>query len=156
MKSVSNRIAFIALYAAIISLNSCKEEDDAKTDEEVQLAKLNGVWTMTKAVNGGIERSSEFVNMKITFDGTYAPGGIYNLATNADDMPIDSPWKASETWKFNTASVSGLINLQSDLRLIRYGFLDSKFRQLLIEYDDTGTEPGDGNWQFFFSKELPD
>jgi hypothetical protein len=152
MKSVNNRLVLIALYAAIIFLNSCQEEDHAKTDEEVQLEKLNGTWTMTKAVNGGIERSNEFVSMKITFDGTYAPGGIYNLATDADDMPIDSPLTANETWKFNTAYVSGLINLQSDLRLIRYGFLDSTFRQLLIEYDDTGT----GNWQFFFSKEKPD
>src|SRR5688572_21210495 len=98
MKSVINRIAFIALYAAIIALNSCQEEDDAKTEEEVQLDKLNSAWTMTKAVNGGIERSNEFVNLKIIFDGTYVPGGVYSLTTNADDMPIDSPWKANETW----------------------------------------------------------
>ena len=149
MKFVFKWLAFITLFAAILTLNSCREEDDAKTDEEVQLNKLNGTWTMTNAVNGGIERTNEFVNMKITFGGTYTPGGIYNLATNADDSPSDSPWNTNDTWKFNTSYVRGLINRQSDLRLIQYGFLDSDNKQLLIQYD---AGPADGNWQFFFSR----
>ena len=152
MNFVSERLAFIMLFAVMLTLNSCREEDDVKTEEKMQLDMLNGTWTMTSAINGGIERSNEFVNMKITFAGTYTPGGIYNLSTNADDAPSDSPWNTNDTFKFNTSYIRGLINRQSDLRLIRYGFLHAVNGQLLIEYDDTETDPADGNWQFFFTR----
>jgi len=159
MKSAYKWLAMIALFAAIITLNSCQEEDP-KTEEEVDFDRLKSTWTMTKAVNGGIERTNEFVNVRITFSGTYAPGGIYNLTTRADAMPGNSPWKRHELWKFGTYGPRVIV-LQSDPRLVMYSFLMSyavpeirpEHRELMVEYDLTETER---NWQFFFTEKVSD
>jgi hypothetical protein len=159
MKSAYKWLAIVGLFAAIITLNSC-QEDDPKSEEEVRFDKLKGTWNLTKALNGGVERTNEFVNVRITFGGTYTPGGTYSLATNADAMPSDSPWKANESWKFGTYGYHVII-LESDPRLVMSSFLNSyavpelrpKYRELLLEFDLTETER---NWQFFFTEEVPD
>ncbi|MGC3944846.1 MAG: hypothetical protein QM762_10070 [Chryseolinea sp.] len=158
MKFVTKWRSLIALFAAVLVLSSCGGDDNEKSEEEVQLDKLKGTWTMTSVENDGVDRSDEYPNMTMTLNGTYTSGGVYNLASNADEWPSISPWKADDTWKFNADTPTTIIIRQSDLQALNYT-LTSSDSQLKIEFNYSGagfnngrTSSVGGNWVFTFSK----
>jgi len=166
MKFVTKWLAFITLFAAILVLNGCGGDDPEKSEEEVQLDKLRGTWTMSSVENDGVDRSDEYPNMTVSFAGTFTSGGTYNFtsivddlnASTPDDWPSISPWKASDAWKFNTSTPSTLIVRQSDLQDMTYTLSNSD-SQLSIEFNYSGpgfnngrTESVSGNWVFTFTK----
>ena len=79
MRFVTKWFSFITLFAAILVLNGCGGGDPEKSEEEVQLDKLRGTWTMTSVENDGVDRSDEYPGMKITLSGSYTEGGTYSL-----------------------------------------------------------------------------
>ena len=158
MKFVTKWLSFITLFAAILVLTSCGGDDPEKSEEEVQLDKLRGAWTLTSVVNDGIDRTDEYVNMEINLTGTYTEGGVYNLTSTADEWPNLTPWNDNDTWKFNSSDVNGTIVRQSDLQDMDYELSNSD-RQLVIEFQYGGpgfnngrTASVNGNWVFTFSK----
>ena len=158
MKFVTKWLSFITLFAAIVALTSCGGGDPEETEEEIQLDKLRGEWTMTSVENDGVDRSDEYVNMVINLTGTYTEGGVYSLSSDADEWPNLSPWHNDDTWKFNTSNVSGIIVRQSDLLDMNYTLSNSD-SQLTIEFNYSGpgfnnnrTASVSGNWVFKFSK----
>jgi hypothetical protein len=158
MKFVTKWLSFITLFASLVALNGCGGDDPEKSEEEVQLDKLRGTWTMATVVNDGVDRSDEYTGMTMAIAGTFTTGGTYNYTSLATKWPSVSPWKASDNWKFNTSNFSGLIVRQSDLLDMNYALTNSD-TGLKIEFDYTGTgfnngrtESVGGHWVFTFSK----
>ena len=158
MKFVSKWVLFTTLFAAILVLNGCGGDDPEKSEEEVQLDKLRGSWTMTSVDNGGVDRSDEYPGMKISLTGSYTEGGTYGLTSTATEWPSISPWSKDDTWKFNTATPSSIVVRQSDLTDLNYTLSNSD-SQLRIEFNYSGdgfhngrTASVGGNWVFTFKK----
>ena len=157
MKFVTKWLSFITLFAAILVLTSCDKDDPEKSEEEVQLDKLRGTWTLASVVNDGVTRTDEYVDMTISISGTYTEGGAYNMSSQADEWPSLSPWKASDTFRFNTSDINEIIR-QSDLQAMDYTLSNSD-AQLVIEFDYGGpgfsngrTASVAGSWVFTFTK----
>jgi hypothetical protein len=149
---------FLTLFATILVLGACGGDDKEKSEEEVQLDKLRGSWTISSVDNDGLDRTDEYPGMKITLSGTYAEGGTYSLASTATDWPSISPWKKDDSWKFNSAAVSSVIVRLSDTVDLNYT-LGNDDSQLTVEFDYSG--PGfnngrvatvGGHWTFTFSR----
>jgi hypothetical protein len=160
MKFVSKWVLFTTLFAAILVLNGCGGDDPEKSEEEVQLDKLRGSWTMTSVENDGIDRSEEYPGMKISLSGSYTENGTYGLSSEVtdNDWPSVSPWKAIDSWKFDTATPGSIVVRQSDLTDLNYTLSNSD-SQLRIEfsYAEDGFNNGrtasvGGNWVFTFTK----
>lgn len=158
MKFATKWFAFITLFASVLVLGSCDSGGGEKTEEEIQLDKLKGTWTMTSVENDGVDRSDEYVNMVITLGGTYTEGGVYTLSSDADEWPSISPWNDDDTWKFNTSDVENFIVRQSDLNPMKYTLTNSD-AQLTIDFEYGGpgfknsrTSSVTGNWTFTFTK----
>ncbi|MEJ1237606.1 hypothetical protein WBG78_05745 [Chryseolinea sp. T2] len=158
MKFVTKWSSFITLFAAILVLSSCGGDDPEKSEEEVQLEKLKGTWTMASVQNDGVDRSDEYPGMKITLSGTYVSGGTYDLTSSATDWPSLSPWKASDKWKFNSANVSSIIVRVTDNLDMNYT-LGNSDKQLTITFNYSGpgfnnsrTSSVSGSWTFTFTK----
>jgi len=167
MKFLTKCRSMITLFAAVLVLGSCGSDGNEKSEEEVQLEKLKGTWTMTSVQNDGVDRSDEYPNMTLTLNGAYTENGTYNLASDVDDndattqndWPSVSPWKAIDTWKFNADNASGIIIRQGDLQALNYT-LASSDTQLTIDFNYGGpgfnnnsrTTSVNGNWKFTFSK----
>ena len=159
MKFATKWLSLVTLLAFTITLTNCGGDDDEKSEEEVQLGKLRGAWTMTSVDNDGVDRSDEYHNMQITLSGNFVKGGTYNLTSEADDWPSVSPWNDDDTWKFNPASISTMIVRQSDLQDMNYTLTNGD-NELRIEFDYTGpgfnnsgrTASVSGNWVFKFTK----
>lgn len=151
---------FLSLFAVVLVLSSCGDDDPEKTQEELQLDKLRGTWAISSVENDGVDRTDEYPGLKITLSGTYTENGLYNLSSTATDWPSISPWKASDTWKFSTSNVNGVIVRQSDLLDLGYALSNSD-SQLTIEFDYSGTghnnggrtESVGGHWEFTFTKQ---
>lgn len=150
---------FLSLFAVVIVLSSCGGDDPEKSEEELQLDKLRGTWTMSSVENDDVDRTDEYPGMKITLSGTYTENGLYNLSSEATDWPSISPWKASDTWKFSPSNVTGIIVRQNDLLNLDYT-LSNNDTQLTIEFDYGGqgynnggrTASVGGHWVFTFTK----
>jgi hypothetical protein len=158
MRFVTKWFSFITLFAAILVLNGCGGGDPEKSEEEVQLDKLRGTWTMVSVENDGVDRTDEYPGMKITLSGSYTEGGTYSLSSQATTWPSLSPWNATDTWKFNSATPSSLIVRVSDQVDMNYTLTNSD-GQLRIEFDYSGagfhntrTASVSGNWVFTFTK----
>lgn len=158
MKFVTKWRSLITLFAAVLVLSSCGGDDNEKSEEELQLDKLRGTWTLSSVQNDGVDRTDEYPNMSITLSGTYTSGGTYNLASVADEWPSISPWKATDTWKFAPDNVGTIIVRQIDLQAMNYSLSNSD-NTLTIEftyggqgYNNGRTESVGGNWKFTFTR----
>ena len=158
MKFVTKWRSLITLFAAVLVLSSCGGDDNEKSEEEVQLDKLRGTWSLSSVQNDGVDRTDEYTNMSITLSGTYTSGGTYNLASVADEWPSISPWKANDTWKFKSGAVGTGIVRVSDLQDMNYTLSNSD-NTLTIEFTYGGqgfnngrTESVGGNWIFTFTR----
>lgn len=158
MKFATKWLSFVTLLALAITLTNCGGDDNEKSEEELQLDKLKGSWTMTSVENDDVDRSDEYPNMQITLGGNFVTGGTYNLTSEADDWPSVSPWNDDDTWKFNPSSISSMIVRQSDLQDMNYTLSNSD-QNLRIEFNYSGpgfnngrTASVSGNWVFTFTK----
>lgn len=103
---ITARILSLSILAIVsILYTGCKkDDDDKKTEEQTQLEKLKGVWSLQSA-NDGQDRTSEFANLVLTLEGNYVEGGTYNYSFTGT-RPDPSPWPVSGTWKFDPANKS--------------------------------------------------
>jgi hypothetical protein len=166
MKIASRILSLVILIVIATVYMGCKKsEDEKKTEEQTQLEKLKGVWTIVSANDGG-DRTEDFIDdtdpnnkMKLTLEGNYAEGGIYNYSLTGP-RPVVSPWPASGTWKFGTNKLTELIrdpNTENEIPM-NYTVTDS---DLIIDFvipaDNEGWPGGRtgsvvGEWTFTFTK----
>lgn len=159
MKYVARLLSLLLLVSAGIFYASCDGGDDPqKSQEETQLEKLKGTWNIQSVNNDGTDRTDEYPGMTVNFAGTYSEGGTYNYTSDADSWPSVSPWKALDTWKFKTASVTSIVIRQSDMTEINYALSNSdKTLTLDFNYEGPGFNNGrvesvTGHWIFVLTK----
>ena len=159
MKYVARLLSLLILVSAGIFYASCDGGDDPqKSQEEAQLEKLSGTWNIQSVNNDGTDRTDEYPGMTVNFAGTYTEGGTYNYTSDADSWPSVSPWKALDTWKFKSGSVTSIVVRQSDMTEINYT-LGNSDKTLTLDFSDQGpgfangrTESVEGNWVFVLTK----
>ncbi|HEX6893282.1 MAG TPA: hypothetical protein VF141_21375 [Chryseolinea sp.] len=159
MKYVARLLSLVILVSAGIFYSSCDGGDDPqKSQEETQLEKLKGTWNIQSVVNDATTRTDEYPGMTVNIAGAFTEGGTYNYTSDADSWPSVSPWKALDTWKFNTGSVGSILVRQSDLTPITYTLSNSdKTLELRFDYSGPGFNNGRvesvaGEWIFTFTK----
>lgn len=139
----------------------CKKVDNnKKTEEEIQLNKLNGVWKLESA-NDGMDRTADFPNLALTLAGSFVPNGIYDYSLTGK-RPNPSPWPVNGKWSFGTNKLTELIrdpNTTSETPMT-YQVTDTK---LTLSFTVPDGSPGwtggtsrtnsvSGNWTFTFNK----
>ena len=155
MKHVARLLSLLILVSAGIFYASCDGSDDPqKSTEETQLDKLKGTWNIQSVVNDATTRTDEYPGMTVTIAGAFSENGTYNYTSDADSWPSVSPWKALDTWKFNTSSAGSVIIRQSDNTPITYTLSNSdKTLELKFDYSGPGFNNGRvesvaGEWIF--------
>lgn len=158
-------LSLLTLVAVSVFYTGCKDKDeDKQTEEQKQLTKLKGVWTLVSA-NDGQDRTADFTDnngpIKLTLEGNYVEGGTYNYSITGT-RPDPSPWPVSGTWKFGTNKSTEIIRDPggSSEVLMNYQVTDT---DLVISFNipdgSAGWEGGTsrigsvtGDWTFTFSK----
>ena len=160
MKNGSRLLFLLMLFSIGIFSVSCDEGGEDTTEEETQLNKLKGTWTLQSVNNDGDDRTDEYPGMTLTISGTYSSGGTYNYTSVATSWPSVSPWNDIDTWKFKSDAVTTVVVRQSDLQNMTYQ-LSNNDNTLQVSFDYPSSEPGfnngrvekvDGSWSFTFSK----
>ena len=162
MKIASRILSLLILVVISTFYMGCKkDDDDKKTEEQTQLEKLLGTWTVVSA-NDGDDRTADFTDstpMVLTLAGNYAEGGTYNYSLTGS-RPDPSPWPASGTWKFGTNKQQDIIrdpNTGNEIPMT-YSVTEN---ELIIEFtvpDGSAGWPGGrvgevaGQWTFTFTK----
>jgi hypothetical protein len=160
MNHLSRILSLLLLVSAAVFFSNCDGGDDPqKTEEEIQLEKFEaGQWTIQTVTNDGVNRTTEYPGMTLSFTGTFATGGTYQYSSNATSWPAMSPWEKSGTWKFVSGSVgSKIIRLTDDVEMT-YAFTNSD-KQLSLTFNYTGggfdngrVEKVEGAWSFIFTR----
>jgi len=159
MNHLTRVFSLLILVSATLFYSSCGgDDDDGKTEEELQLDKLKAAqWTLLSA-NDGTDRTSEYPGMTLTMSGTFSAGGTYNYTSNATSWPSLSPWKKDDTWQFQAGSVGSTIIRLSDDQEMNYSF-DNSDKQLSIFFQYMGpgffngrVESVEGPWTFVFTR----
>ena len=162
LKFAARALSLLILFiVATVYMGCTKDDEDKETEEQKQLTKLKGVWTLVSANNDSDDRTDEFTGpLKLTIDGTYAEGGTYNYSFTGT-RPDPSPWPASGTWKFGTNKSTDIVRDPGGVNelLMNYQVTDA---DLIISFNvpDGGGWPGgssrigsvSGDWTFTFSK----
>lgn len=158
MKYLSRLLSLFLVVGAGAFIAGCDGDDPSKSEEEVQLDKLRGTWTIQTVDNDDVDRTDEYPDMTLSIAGTYTEGGLYNYTSDATEWPSVSPWKAIDSWKFKSGSVSSIIVRQSDLQEMTYSLSNSdQVLTVTFNYSGTGfnnnrTSSVSGNWSFTFIK----
>lgn len=166
MKIASRILSLLILLVISTFYMSCKKDDDGKeTEEKKQLDKLKGVWTLQTATSDGGDRNGDFTDtngalIKLTLDGNYAEGGVYNYSITGT-RPDPSPWPASGTWKFGDTKSTELIRDPGGVNELpmTYQVTDTNLIISFTVPDGSEGWPGSGriesvtgNWTFTFTK----
>ncbi|MFO7259397.1 MAG: DUF5004 domain-containing protein [Bacteroidota bacterium] len=157
MKVMHRMLSVLVALAMAVSLTNCDDDKGGgKSEEEAQLEKLVGTWTLTSATLDGDSRTTDFPGLTLTLSGTFTQGGTYSYSFTGT-RPNPSPWPESGTWKFDSNPNSQIIRL-NDSQKMNYS-LGNGNSQLTIEFNYQGggfaggrVEEVNGNWQFVFTK----
>jgi len=158
MKHFARLLSVLVLVSAGIFYSSCDSGGDEKTQEELQLDKLKGTWSLQSA-SDGTDRTDEYPGMTMTITGTYSDGGTYNYSSTASSWPSISPWNDIDQWKFKSGSITTIIVRQSDLLDMNYSLSNSdNTLSFTFTYSGPGFANGrtssvDGNWAFTFTRQ---
>jgi hypothetical protein len=108
MKIAARILSLLIIVGLAIFSSQCKgKKDDDKSQEEQQLTKLNGVWSLSSA-NDGTDRTADFPGLKLTLSGNFAKGGVYDYSFTGK-APNPSPWPQTGTWKFGADVTKDII-----------------------------------------------
>src|SRR5690606_11940076 len=121
MKVAARVFSFLLLASAVIFLSNCKKDDPETSQEQIQLGKLVGSWTITSVTLDGDDRIGD-VNGVLVLEGTYAAdGGQYNYYFSSGNMPSPglSPWplktaSSKGNWKFGSNVSSQIIRVEDN------------------------------------------
>lgn len=161
MKIASRILSLLILFIVATFYVGCKKDDPGKkTEEETQLNKLKGVWTLVSA-NDGQDRTADFPNLKLTLEGNYVAGGTYNYSFTGT-RPDPSPWPADGTWKFGTNKATEILRDPGGVNEIpmQYQATDTDLIITFTIPDGSAGWPGGtsrvksvtGNWTFTFNR----
>jgi hypothetical protein len=166
MKIASRILSLLILVLVSTFYMGCNKEDKNKeTDEKRQLDKLKGLWILQDATMDSDSRTAEFTDtngpLKLTLDGNYAEGGVYNYSFTGT-RPDPSPWPANGEWKFGTNKLTELTRDpgEPDEIAMTYQVTDAN---LIISFSvpdgsegwaggTSRVESVTGNWTFTFTK----
>lgn len=157
---IASRILSLLIIAIMTTVYmGCKKDDDnEQTQEEVQLNKLKGDWTLEIA-SDGTPRTEDFEGLVLTLGGNYVQNGIYNYSLTGT-RPNPSPWPADGTWKFGTDKLRELVRdpTTEHETEMTYSVNDT---DLIISFNVPDGDPGwagsrvssvGGDWTFTFSR----
>jgi len=157
MKIIPRLLSILVAVAIAVSFTACGDDDEpGASEEETQLGKLVGTWTLSSATLDGTPRTTDFPGLTLTVSGTFSQGGTYAYSFTGT-RPNPSPWPESGNWKFDANPNSQILRL-NDGQKMGYS-LGNGNAQLTIEFTyQGGGFPGGrieevaGNWQFVFQK----
>lgn len=166
MKIASRILSLLILVSIAAFYSSCgREEKKKKTEEETQLGKVKGVWTLVTA-NDGMDRTADFLDdggnpMKLTLDGKYVEDGTYQYSFTGH-RPDPSPWPVSGSWKFGTDKSTEIIRDPGTDSEVTMGYQVTE-NNLIFTFNvpegsqgwpggNSRTKSVSGDWTFTFSK----
>lgn len=166
MKLATRILSLLVMASLATFYMSCDNGGgDDQTEEQKQLAKLVGSWSLASAKEDGVERT-DFDGLVLTLSGTYvSDGGIYQYSFSGT-RPNPSPWPGSGSWKFGSNVISELIRdpqqqggtAENEI-VMGYNITDT---QLTIEFTVPDGHTGwagsraktvTGDWVFVFTKQ---
>jgi len=166
MKIASRLLSLLILGLITTFYTGCKKDDDnKKTEEEIQLDKLKGVWNLVSA-NDGDDRTDSFApapgadpNLVLTVEGNFVQGGTYNYSFTGT-RPDPSPWPASGAWKFGTNKLTQIDRDPGGLNEIPMTYQVTA-TELILSFNIPAGHSGwpgsrinsvTGDWTFTFTK----
>ena len=162
MKITPRILSLLILASVSLFYVGCKDkDDDKKTEEETQLDKLKGSWTLVSASDGD-DRTEHFDGpvMVLTLSGNYVAGGTYNYSLTGE-RPNPSPWPADGTWIFGANKLTEMIrdpNTTSEVEM-NYTVSDTNLTISFNVPEGSAGWPGGrvqsvtGDWTFTFEKQ---
>lgn len=155
MKHLARLMSLLVLVSAGIFFANCDGGNDpGKTEEEKQLDKLAGNWTVTgMSFEGSTARQDEFL------------GANLNISTNKEftftnDTQIEaSPWPDNSEWEFGANVLSDMTRFDPDSEEVplTYEVDGTTLTITIANYSGAGwaigrTKSVDGDWEFTFLK----
>lgn len=149
MKIIPNKIYFLWLWFALISLAACRD------DNTVKRQPMAGNWVVHQAICDDVEQPS-WIGKTISFKQVSADSGTYEFPNS----PYDSIWNKSGNWKVVLSDA--FLRYDSDPPtpadfLVTGDTL--KIRILIIQHHPTDEHIGSsflpdisGNWLFTFQR----
>jgi hypothetical protein len=155
MKLVSRILTLLVLASATVFYSSCGGDDDnAKSETDQQLEKLNGSWVIQApgdVTQDGDAPPFAFTNMTLAIN---APAGSTTFNWTATGRPELGPWDAQGTFEFGDPVASKL--KRNDQVSINYNVTDTKLI-MTFSFSNSAGYPGrtksvEGDWSFEFAK----
>lgn len=156
MKLVSRILTLLVLASATVFYSSCGGDDDnAKSETDQQLEKLNGTWVIqapTDVTQDSDAPPFPFTNMELTIN---AAAGSTSFPWQAAGRPTLGPWAASGTFEFGDPVASVL--LRDDKVTVNYT-VDETSLIMTFKFSNSSGYPGgrvasvEGDWSFEFTK----
>jgi hypothetical protein len=155
MKLVSRILTLLVLASATVFYSSCGGDDDnAKSETDQQLEKLNGTWVIQAATD--VTQDSDappfaFTNMQLVINAS-AGSTSFNWTTSG--RPELGPWDAQGTFQFGDPVASVL--KRNDNVTINYNVTDTELI-MTFTFNNSAGYPGraksvEGDWHFEFTK----
>lgn len=157
MKLAVRVFSLVILAGVALFYVSCDNSDSpGKSDQDSQIEKLNGSWTITSDENVTLDGSSsvdgeDYSGFTLNIDGT---AGSNVISYTTSNRPTTSAWPDGGTFEFGT-------NVNQDLTRdntvgITYSVTDT---QLIMEFNYSGdpftarSKNVQGAWRFTFTKQ---
>jgi len=160
MKHLARLLSLLILVSAGIFFTNCDNGGDPKkSDEDKQLEKLEGIWTVTGAeFDGSTARQDEFLGAELEITSNQE----FNFS---QDGGVDAcPWPASVDWEFGANVMSQIIRLDSNLPSgdddvsLTYNVEGDILSITIADYSGTGyniagkAKSVNGDWEFTFER----
>ena len=143
-------IAFLAGFTFMIGCGN--DDDNGPSEEELQLEKLAGTWSVSSASLDGVDRTADWSLMTLTLTTSKS----YSTSGSNDE----NVWPASGTWDFAGTTGAGLFTVnRSDGVTITIGStLSESNMELSFTYAlaaaqmESRVASIEGDWVFTFTK----
>lgn len=153
MKHLARILSLALVVMARLSYMGCGKDDDAKSETDQQIDKLNGTWKASSVSFGGTDFTSDYSNFTITLSATAGAKSV-GYATAGRPSGKLGPWQSTGLLQFGATPSTKLT--RDDGTEVTYAAtgttLDMSFTYTGEGY--TGrTEKISGDWVFRFTKQ---
>jgi hypothetical protein len=154
MKLAVRAFSLLILAAVAAFYVNCSGDDNpGKSDQDAQIEKLNGTWTITTNDNvtlDGIASGEDYTGFTLDIDGQ---AGNSTISYSVSGQPDLGPWPGNGSLSFGNPVTSALT--RDDNIGITYSVTETT---LIMEFTFTGegysarTKNVEGTWRFTFTK----